>query len=49
MNISRRIKVLLVAATFLVGLGLPAFASGGGEKPAASGAKMYIPVISKGF
>ena len=50
MNASRRrIGVLLVAAVFLIALALPAFASGGGEKPAATGGKMYIPVISKGF
>jgi ribose transport system substrate-binding protein len=46
MSMVRRSVVLLIAATLLVALALPAFATGGGEK---GGKKLYIPVISKGF
>ncbi|MGA2766361.1 MAG: ABC transporter substrate-binding protein [Spirochaetia bacterium] len=45
----RKGVLLIAAAALVVAFALPAFASGSGEKQAAQGGKMYIPVISKGF
>ncbi|MGA2975563.1 MAG: substrate-binding domain-containing protein [Spirochaetia bacterium] len=45
----RRNVVLLMAAVLLVALALPAFATGAGEKTAAQGGKIFIPMVSKGF
>ncbi len=53
MTISRRTGALLAAAAFLVALTLPVFASGSNEtksaQGAASGGKIFIPMVSKGF
>jgi ribose transport system substrate-binding protein len=45
----RKGALLFAAAALLVTLALPAFANPSGEKPAAQGGQIYIPVISKGF
>jgi len=45
----RKGVLLVAAAALLVAFALPTFANGTGEKTAAQGGKIYIPVISKGF
>ena len=45
----RKGVLLIAAAALVVAFALPAFASGSGEKQAAQGGKIFIPMVSKGF